>query len=89
MGGYIIINYLKTLKLGHQLLLQVCHKGCIIYLSKGIFISDVVHQNSPIRVSVVYRPKGMKFFLSSSVPYSQVDTLAIYINLLVQECCLK
>jgi len=59
------------------------------HLLKWVFICNVIHQNCPIRHSVIYWAQGMKSFLTCCVPYWQVDFLPTKVDFLIHKGCLK
>jgi len=59
------------------------------HLLKWVFICNVIHQNRPIRHSVIYWAQGMKSFLTCCVPYRQVDFLPTKVDFLIHKGCLK
>jgi len=60
----------------------------IYYFLERIFIGDVVNQYCTIGHSVVNRPQGMKPLLSGCIPYRQVYSPSIEIELFLDKWCL-
>jgi len=57
----------------------------VYYFLERIFIGDVVNQYSTIGHSVVNRPQGMKPLLSGCIPYRQVYSSSIEIELFLDK----
>lgn len=57
----------------------------VYYFLEWIFISDIVNQYCTIRHSVVNRSQGMKPFLSGCIPYWQVYSPSIEVELFLDK----